>query len=235
MTEIMIDFTPISQWAEDDRPREKMMLKGIHSLSDAELLAILISTGTKRESALDLSRKVLSITKNNINQLGKLDVLDFTKIKGIGKAKAITIAAALELGRRRKNIQQENNSEVINSSRSAFDLFEPIFSDLVREEFWVLYLNRNNKVIELKRASEGGVSGTVADPRIIFKHAVLLLASSIILAHNHPSGNLKPSEHDKKLTKKFMEAGWALDVHVVDHLIISEHQYFSFADQGLLL
>ncbi|MBW7845052.1 MAG: DNA repair protein RadC [Bacteroidia bacterium] len=224
----------IKGWAEDDRPREKMILKGINSLSDAELLAILISTGTRDESAVDLGKRVLQLTQNNLNSLGKLSLKELQKIKGIGKAKAITIAAALELGKRRNLEEAKLEFSVIRRSKDAFAYFAPILNDLVVEEFWVAYLNRSNRLIEVKRISEGGVSGTVADAKVIFKHAIDLLASTIILCHNHPSGNLQPSEADKQLTQKLVTAGKTLDVHVMDHLIIADGNYLSFADEGLI-
>ncbi|MFN7312084.1 MAG: RadC family protein [Bacteroidota bacterium] len=234
MSDAELKNLPINLWAEDDRPREKMLLKGAHALSDAELLAILIATGTRELSAVDLGKKILALTGNQLNELGKLSIKDFKKVKGIGEAKAITIAAALELGRRRKLDESKQAHQFITSSKQAADYFLPLLSDLKHEEFWVGYLNRRHKIIELKKVSEGGVAGTVADPKIIFKHAVELLASSIILAHNHPSGNLSPSEADKQLTKKLVQGGKMLDILVVDHLIISDQRFFSFADEGLM-
>jgi DNA repair protein RadC len=234
MSDAELKNLPINLWAEDDRPREKMLLKGAHALSDAELLAILIATGTRELSAVDLGKKILALTGNQLNELGKLSIKDFKKVKGIGEAKAITIAAALELGRRRKLDESKQVHQFITSSKQAADYFLPLLSDLKHEEFWVGYLNRRHKIIELKKVSEGGVAGTVADPKIIFKHAVELLASSIILAHNHPSGNLRPSEADKQLTKKLVQGGKMLDILVVDHLIISDQRFYSFADEGLM-
>ena len=234
MSDTELKNLPINLWAEDDRPREKMLLKGAYALSDAELLAILIATGTRELSAVDLGKKILALTGNQLNELGKLSIKDFKKVKGIGEAKAITIAAALELGRRRKLDESKQAHQFITSSKQAADYFLPLLSDLKHEEFWVGYLNRRHKIIELKKVSEGGVAGTVADPKIIFKHAVELLASSIILAHNHPSGNLSPSEADKQLTKKLVQGGKMLDILVVDHLIISDQRFFSFADEGLM-
>lgn len=229
MSEDLLKTNAIKFWAEDDRPREKMLLKGIHALSDAELLAILIATGTKNESALGLGKQVLNLTQNNLNQLGKLSVKDLQKVKGIGIAKAITISAALELGRRRK-LEDAQISVTIKTSKQAFLYFEPRLNDLRHEEFWVAYLGRNHKLIEVKKISEGGVSGTVADPKIIFKHAIDLMASSIVLSHNHPSGSLKPSDADIQLTKKIIRAGKVLDVYVMDHIIIGDRDYYSFAD-----
>jgi DNA repair protein RadC len=214
----MIDYpiktVAIKHWAEDDRPREKMLLKGIHALSDAELLAILIATGSKEESAVGLGKQVLNLTQHNLNQLGKLGIKDLQKIKGIGKVKAITIAAALELGRRRKLLEAQDHI-TIKTSKQAFLYFEPRLADLRHEEFWVAYLGRSHKLIEIKKISEGGVSGTIADPKVIFKHAVDLMASSIMISHNHPSGNLNPSEADIQLTKKIIRAGKLLDIFVI--------------------
>jgi DNA repair protein RadC len=234
MSEETNKSNPITQWAEDDRPREKTLLKGIGALSDAELIALLIATGTKEESAVDLGKRILQLTQNNLNQLGKLSIKELQKVKGIGQAKAITIAAALELGRRRKLEEARSDFTTISSSMQAFAYFEPLLADLPVEEFWVAYLNRRNKLIEVKRISEGGVSGTVADAKVIFKHAVELLASSIMLCHNHPSGTLQPSDADRVLTRKLVAAGKVLDIFVIDHLIIADGQYFSFADEGLM-
>ena len=225
---------PITAWAEDDRPREKMLTKGIHALSDAELLAILIATGTRDESAVDLGKHVLHLTQNNLTQLGKLSIKEFQKVKGIGEAKAITIAAALELGRRRKAEEAKLTFTQISSSAQAFAYFEPLVGDLAIEEFWVAYLNRGNKVMAVKRISEGGVSGTVVDPRVIFKHAIELLASTVLLCHNHPSGTLQASDADKHLTRKLVAAGKMLDIHVMDHIIVADGKYFSFSDEGLM-
>jgi len=226
-------ISSIKYWAEDDRPREKILLKGRASLSDAELLAILISTGTREESAVDLAKKVLMLASNNINELAKFSVNDLQKVKGIGKAKALTIIAALELGRRKKSEMVFERKQVL-TSKDIFDFFSPILSDYQHEEFWILLLNRSNKIIGSKKVSEGGVSGTVADPRIIFKYAVEELASSIALCHNHPSGNVKPSEEDMKLTQKLKNAGAFFDIHVIDHLIIGDRKYYSFNDEGAM-
>ncbi len=223
----------ITDWAAEDRPREKLIHKGTSSLSNAELLGILISSGTRDKSAVDLGRELLSMAKNNLNNLGKLTISDLTKLNGIGPARAVTIAAALELGRRRKLAEAESSVR-IKSSKDVADIFQPILSDLAHEEFWILYLNRSNKVISRMKLSQGGISGTVIDVRLILKKAVECLASGIILCHNHPSGNLNPSEADTKITKKIREAGTYLDVQLLDHLIISEKDYYSFADNGLL-
>lgn len=223
---------PIKQWASEDRPREKLLKKGIASLSDAELIAILLSTGTKNRSAVDLAKHILATVKNNLHTLGKQSINDFKKIDGIGEAKAITIIAALELGRRRKNSDVEKKK--INDSRIVFEVFQPILGDLPYEEFWVLYLNRSNGIIDKEKISLGGTVGTVIDVKIIMKHGVEKLASSIVLVHNHPSGNIQPSESDKKITQKIREAGNIMDISTVDHVIIGDTKYFSFADEGLL-
>jgi DNA repair protein RadC len=222
-------FSGIKAWAEDDRPREKFLLKGKHSLSNTELLAILIATGTKNESAVDLARKILQLTNDNLNELGKLSINDLKKVKGIGEAKAITIAAALELGRRRKD-EDAKQIEIVKTSREVFNYFEPLLADLPHEEFWILLLARNRKVIARVKISEGGVAGTVVDTKIIFKHAIENLASYIVLCHNHPSGNLQPSTADIQITKNLKNAAKLLDIEIVDHIIIGNNKYYSFAD-----
>jgi DNA repair protein RadC len=223
----------IKDWNPEDRPREKLLLKGTSALSDAELIAILIGSGTANLSAVDVSKKILLQGKNNLNELAKLSVKELMKVKGIGEAKAITIVAALELGRRRKEVDVEEKPK-INTSKDAFDLIKGDLMDLPHEEFWVLLLNRANRVIKKKRVSEGGVSGTVADPKIIFKMALEELACGIVMAHNHPSSNLTPSQSDRDLTKKMKEAGKFLDVQLFDHIIVAGNKYFSFADEGLV-
>jgi DNA repair protein RadC len=223
----------IREWSPEDRPREKLLLKGTSALSEAELVAILIGSGTTKTSAVELAKKVLLLGKNNLNELARLSVKDLMKIKGIGEAKAITIVAALELGRRRK-AQDVEEKPKISSSKDAFDLIQGDLMDLPHEEFWVLLLNRMNQVVKKKRISEGGVTGTVADPKIIYKLALEDLATGVIVAHNHPSGNLKPSQSDIDLTRKLKEAGKFLEVQLLDHLIIANRNYFSFADEGLI-
>lgn len=229
------DSTPlnIKSWSPEDRPREKLLLKGTTALSDAELVAILIGSGTPKLSAVELSKKILLHGNNNLNELARLTVKDLTKIKGIGEAKAITIIAALELGRRRKEQDPEEKPK-ITSSKDAFDLLKGDLMDLPKEEFWVLLMNRANRVIKKKRVSEGGVSGTVADPKIIYKLALEELASGIIVAHNHPSGNLQASQSDIDLTKKLKEAGKFLEIQLLDHIIIANQKYLSFADEGMI-
>lgn len=223
----------ITDWAAEDRPREKLIRKGTSTLSDAELLAILINSGIKQKSALDLARELLGIVNNNLNSLGKLAIADLEKLNGIGPARAVTIAAALELGRRRKLAEVEDVTQ-IKCSKDVADIFGPILSDLVHEEFWILFLNRSNKVINKMKLSQGGLSGTVTDVRIVMKKAIEYLASGIIVCHNHPSGNLNPSDSDSKITQKIKEAGMLMDIQLLDHIIIAEKDYFSFADNGLI-
>ena len=209
------------------------MLKGTAALTDTELIAILIGSGSSKLSAVDLAKKILEGVGNQLHELAKLSVMDLTTVKGIGSAKAITIVAALELGRRRKDTEVLEKQK-IGSSREAFDQIAGDLMDLPHEEFWVLLLNRANRLIRKSRVSEGGVSGTVADPKVIFKLAINHLASGIIVAHNHPSGNRTASQSDIDLTKKLKEAGKFLEVQLLDHLIICGPKYFSFADEGLM-
>jgi DNA repair protein RadC len=223
----------ITDWAVEDRPREKMIQYGTSSLSDAELLGILISSGTREKSAVDLGRELLAKANNNLNTLGKLSIAEITVIHGIGNARAVTIAAALELGRRRKLAETPDVTQ-IKCSKDVADIFQPLLADLPHEEFWILFLNRSNRVINRMKLSQGGVSGTVTDVRMIMKKAVEFLASGIIVCHNHPSGNLNPSESDSKITQKIKEAGNLLDIQLLDHIIISDKDYYSFADNGVL-
>ena len=223
----------IKEWAVEDRPREKMLLKGARSLSEAELIAILIGSGSPEESAVDLSRSIMASVNNNLNELGKKTIKDFQEFKGIGEAKAVTISAAMELGRRRKESGSEEKLKVVTSADAAA-IFKPLLSDLPHEEFWILLLNRNNLVLDKLMVSQGGLSGTVIDVRIILKMALEKLACSLILCHNHPSGNLVPSEADKEITRKIKEAGKHMDIPVLDHVIIGNGSYFSFADEGLI-
>ncbi len=223
----------ITDWAVEDRPREKMIRKGISTLSDAELLAIIISSGTRKKSAVDLGRELLGSVSNNLNSLGKLSVSDLLKFRGIGPARAVTISAALELGRRRNSAELPDAVQ-IRCSKDAADIFFPILADLPHEEFWILFLNRSNRVIDRMKISQGGVSGTVTDVRIIMKKAVEWLASGIIVCHNHPSGNMNPSDSDSKITGKIKDAGSIMDIQLLDHIIISGKDYYSFADNGLI-
>lgn len=224
----------IKSWAEEDRPREKLLLKGKHVLSDAELIAILISSGNTEETAVELSKRILSKAENNLNELGKMTVKDLTVgFKGIGEAKAISIIAALELGRRRKK-EDSIARDKVTSSKDAADIFQALLGDYLHEEFWILFLNRANLVMGKCPVSSGGMSGTVVDPKMIFKAALDNKASSVILCHNHPSGNTKPSDADIKLTKNIVEAGKVLEIPVLDHIIVTQSGFFSFADEGLL-
>jgi DNA repair protein RadC len=223
----------IKSWSPEDRPREKLLLKGKSSLSDAELIAILLGTGSSKSSAVDLGKKVLHSVENNLHSLGRMTVRDLTQIKGIGEAKAITIVAALELGRRRKETHADEKPK-ITGSKDAYEILKADLSDLPHEEFWVILLNRANRLIRKVQISQGGVAGTVADPKIIFKMAVDVLASGIIVAHNHPSGNLTASQADLTLTQRLKEGGKLLEIQVLDHLIFAGHNYFSFADEGIL-
>ena len=223
----------IKHWSQDDQPREKLRDKGKSVLSDAELVAILIGSGNRDESAVALSKRILASANNNLLELGKLSLGQLMKFKGIGEAKAITIAAALELGRRRRS-ENALDRKKIRSSKSVFELMQPVIGDLSHEEFWIIYVNNSNKVIQKNQLSKGGITGTFVDIRLALKNALEVGATGIILAHNHPSGTLKPSEADKQLTKKLKTAGESLDIKVLDHLIITEKAYFSFADQNLL-
>ncbi len=223
----------IKQWDVEDRPREKCLAKGIESLSNAELIAILIGSGSRNESAVDLSKRILASASNNLHELGKQNVNQLKKQKGIGEAKAITIIAALELGKRRKT-SDIINREKITSSKTVAQIFIALLSDLPHEEFWIMLLNRANKIIHKQKISQGGISGTVIDIRIIMKLGIEKLASSIILCHNHPSGNINPSTQDHTITKKIKEAGKILDIPVIDHIIIADNNYYSFADEGEL-
>jgi DNA repair protein RadC len=223
----------IKKWAEDDRPREKLLNKGKQALSDAELIAILIASGSKNESAVQLAQRILATHKNNLHELAKLSINDLKKFKGIGEAKAISIIAALELGRRRKDIET-TKLEVIKTSKDAYTHIAPKLIDLPHEEFWILLLNRSHKIIKTEFIGRGGISGTVADVRLIMKSAVEHLASSIVLAHNHPSGNLQPSKEDINLTHKIKQASILFDIQVIDHIIVGDADYYSFADENLL-
>ncbi|MFD2939485.1 RadC family protein [Flavobacterium notoginsengisoli] len=221
----------IRDWSDDDKPREKLMKKGKDALSDAELLAILIGSGSRNESAVALSQRILANAKN-LNALGKMSISQLLKFKGIGEAKAVSIVAALELGRRQR-AEDVLTLKRITSSKAVFEIMQPIIGELPHEEFWVLFLNNSNKVISKSQLSKGGIAGTVVDMRLIFKLALENGATGLILCHNHPSGDLKPSNADKQITKKIKEAGEILDVKVLDHLIITESKYYSFVDEGI--
>ena len=225
--------TTIKSWSEDDRPREKMILKGRLALSDAELIAILIGSGTRELSAVQLSQSILSKANNNLNHLSRFSIDDLMQFKGIGEAKAISICSALELARRKSATEKDKRTK-IKSSKDAFNELMGVFLDLAHEEFYVLLLNRANEVIGKEQISKGGVAGTVADGKIIFSHALSKKASGVILAHNHPSGSLKPSVADLRLTKQLASFGKYIDLEILDHLIFSDNNYFSFADEGVM-
>ncbi len=228
-----MDRLTIKSWAEEDRPREKLLLKGKHVLSDAELIAILIGSGNDRETAVELSKRILEKVQHSLNELSKVGVKELMRFRGIGEAKAISIVAALELSRRRKD-STALRQEQVTSSKDAVQIFQPILGDHLHEEFWILFLNRANRIIGKQPVSTGGMSGTVVDPKIIFKASLDNKASSIILCHNHPSGNVKPSDADIKLTKNLVEAGRVLEISVLDHVIVTQNGFFSFADEGMM-
>ena len=227
----MSEYRSIKNWAEDDKPREKLAAKGKEALSNAELIAILLGNGTRNKSAVDLARDILQLAENDLNKLARLSIADLCKIDGIGPAKAITIISAIELGSRRK-VTKASNDEFVRSSSDAYHYFGPMLQDKAYEEFWVLLLNRSNKIIKPYRVSDGGVSGTVADPKRIFKAALENNATQLVLCHNHPSGNRQPSTADIKLTERLVFAGKQIDIDVVDHIIVSDTGYYSFADEG---
>ncbi|MCL2650806.1 MAG: DNA repair protein RadC [Candidatus Azobacteroides sp.] len=224
----------IKDWAEEDRPREKILLKGISALSDAELLAILIGSGNTEESAVELSQRILFSADNNLNVLGKFSIKQLiSDFKGIGEAKAISIVAAMELGKRRKYAEIINR-EQIRCSRDIFEYFHPMLCDLQHEEFWILALNRSNKIIDKIKISQGGVTQTVVDNKLIIKEALNRLAPGIVLCHNHPSGNVRPSKDDDFMTKRIIECCRMFEIDVFDHLIIADNNYYSYADEGRL-
>ena len=232
MQEKLASFS-IKNWADDDRPREKLVQKGSFVLSDAELIAILIGSGSREESAVELSKRILASVDNNLNELGKLSVNQLMRFKGIGEAKAVSIAAALEVGRRRR-LEDTSKIVKIQSSHDVFELLYPLIGELPHEEFWIVYLNNSNKVFHKSQLSKGGITGTLVDVRLVLKQALELGAVGIILAHNHPSGTLKPSAADKQITQKLKTASEALDIQVLDHLILAQNEYLSFADKGIL-
>ena len=225
-------FFPITNWSEDDKPREKLMLKGKSVLSDAELIAILIGSGSRNESAVDLSKRILASVDTNLNALGKTSLSQLMSFKGIGEAKAISIIAALELGRRRR-AEEAVELKKVTSSKIIFEIMQPVIGELPHEEFWIIYLNNSNKVISKSQLSKGGITGTLVDVRLVFKTALEMGATALILCHNHPSGTLIPSEADKQITRKLKLAGDSLEIKVLDHLIVTEKNYFSFVDEGI--
>ena len=223
----------IKHWSDDDKPREKLVHKGKSVLTDAELIAILIGSGSRNESAVELSKRILAAANNNLNELGKLTVKQLMQFKGIGEAKAVTIVAALEMGHRRREEGKQKITK-ISSSNDAYELLRPVIGELPHEEFWIVYLNNANKVLQTAQLSKGGLTGTLVDVRIVMRQALELGSVGLILAHNHPSGTLKPSAEDKKVTKKLEAAASAMDIKILDHLIVTQKDYFSFADTGLL-
>lgn len=232
MEEEKVHFS-IKDWSLNDRPREKLLHKGSSSLSEAELIAILIGSGTRKMSAVELSRIIVNDAQNSLDILGKKSLKELMKYKGIGEAKAITIAAAMELGKRRA-MEMPIKLPKITSSNDAFKILQPILGELPHEEFWILLLDNSHKVLEKKNISIGGITGTLVDTRLVFKKAIEAGAVAMVLSHNHPSGNLKPSHQDKALTMKLVEAGKLLDIKVLDHLIITQQGFYSFADEGLM-
>lgn len=232
MKEDIKSFT-IKDWKEEDRPREKLLLKGTSALSDSELIAILIGSGNRKESAVELSKRILTYFKNNLNELARANINELSKFNGIGEAKAISIITALEIGKRRR-LARALSIPKITCSKDAFEILNPIIADLPHEEFWVIHLNNSNKVIDKQFVSKGGVTGTSVDLRILFKKSLELLSTAIILGHNHPSGKITPSNADKQLTQKIKNGATLLDIKVLDHLIITQKAYFSFADEGIL-
>lgn len=221
----------IKSWAQDDRPREKLAAKGASALSNAELIAILIGSGNKQESALGLAKRILKSVNNHLHELAKLPLVKLTTFKGIGDVKAIAIVTALELGQRRQ-LESLTDHPKIQSSEHVFSMMQPLLGPLLHEEFWVLYLNNSNKVLLKHQISKGGITATLVDVRLLFKKAIEIAAVAIILCHNHPSGKINPSTKDKELTKKIKEGGVSLDIRLLDHLIVTEKSYFSFADHG---
>ena len=221
----------INQWAEDDRPREKMLRKGAEALSDAELLAILIGSGNTEETAVGLMRRILSSCENNLNELGKLDVNALCRFKGIGEAKAITILAACELGKRRK-LAELGERVVIRSSQNIYDYFHSKMCDLPNEECWVMLLNHSNKVIDTLCISRGGLTETAVDVRLVLREAIMRRATAMVLCHNHPSGNIYPSRQDDMLTERLANACQIMNIALLDHVIVTDGTYYSYADEG---
>lgn len=223
----------IKSLAEEERPREKLLLRGKQSLSDAELLAIILGSGSKSESSITLAQRILSSVNHNWNELAKLTIRDLCKFNGVGKVKAIEIITSLEIGRR-KALQQALKKEKISSSKDAYNILQPIIGDLMIEEFWVIYLSRSNKILSKEKISQGGITGTMVDNRLIFKHAIELNAVSLIISHNHPSGNIQPSNSDIQITHEIKKAGNLLNITLMDHLIVTQTSFFSFVDENLL-
>lgn len=229
----MTESFNIKAWAEADRPREKLLQQGKHTLTDSELIAILIRSGSQKETAVELAKRILNNAGNDLNELSRLTVKELSKYKGMGNVKAISIVAALELGIRRREAEALKKVKIVTSAQAA-EIFQPSLADLSHEEFWVLFMDRANQVIIKFNLSKGGTTGTVVDPKLIFKAAIEYNAQGIILCHNHPSRNNKPSEADIRLTKNLKQAGILLEINVIDHLIIAGNSYFSFADEGMM-
>jgi len=232
MEEKLTSFS-IKNWADDDKPREKLVQKGSYALSDAELIAILIQSGSRDESAVELAKRILAMADNNLNTLGKISINQLKRFKGIGEAKAVCIVAALEIGRRRRTNGPQKLEEV-SSSSAAYDVLFPLIGELPHEEFWILYLNNSNKIIHKAQLSKGGITGTLVDTRLVFKPALEMGAVGMILSHNHPSGNIKPSMADKLMTAKLKKGAKALEINILDHIIVAQDRYFSFSDHGLI-
>lgn len=232
MEEKLTSFS-IKNWADDDRPREKLVQKGSFALSDAELIAILIRSGSQNESAVELAKRILAMADNNLNTLGKFSINQLIRFKGMGEAKAVSIAAALEIGRRRR-LNGPQRLEEITNSRAAYEVLFPLIGELPHEEFWILYLNNSNKIIHKAQLSKGGITGTLVDTRLVFKPALEMGAVGMILAHNHPSGALQPSVADKQITSKLKNAAQSLEINILDHIIVAQDRYFSFSDKGIL-
>jgi DNA repair protein RadC len=230
---INYDKPGIKAWAVEDRPREKLISRGISALTDGELIAILISSGNSKESAVELSRRIMDTVHHNLNELGKLNCDELKRFRGIGKAKAVTLLAAMEIGRRRNQSEALDNGQV-KGSKDAANFLRPEIGDLSHEEFWVLFLNRQNKILDKKKLSQGGMTGTVIDVRLVMKLALEKHATSLIFGHNHPSGNLEPSDADRRITRQLKEAAALMEIPVIDHLIVTQSGYFSFADEGML-
>ncbi|MDZ4822301.1 MAG: DNA repair protein RadC [Flavobacteriales bacterium] len=233
MADTTSNFQGIKTWSPDDRPREKLMSKGQLALSDAELLAILIGSGSSKESAVELSRRILLSVNGSLDELGKLSLADLMKFHGMGEAKSVTVLAALEFARRRR-VQESPAKDKIVSSRDAYERFLQVMGDIAHEEFWAIYLNRANKILSMKKVGEGGTSATIVDPKKIFQGALESKACSVVVGHNHPSGNLQPSSQDKQLTSRLVQAGKVMDCPLTDHIIVTNSAYFSFADEGVL-
>jgi len=225
--------TTIKMWAEDDRPREKMLLKGRHALSDSELIAILIGSGTREMSAVEVAQKLLETAHHNLSEFSKMNIEELCAVKGIGEAKAVTIVAALELGRRRKEISNQKRSP-ITSSEMIYQHMRPYFEDLKYEQFYVIILNRRNYILDTCLVSQGGMTGTVVDGKIIFQKAIEKKAEAIILSHNHPGGTMRPSQQDIDLTRKLKSFGDLIEIRIIDHVIFTENGFYSFADSGQL-